>query len=312
MFPAVAPGEVRAKLPASPPEHGRAVRGRAARPRRADHAGPHALEPPALLRVLREHRLGAGDPRRAADRGAERERDGVDHLARRRPSSSRSSSTGSRELLGLPAGLHGHIEDTASTSTLAALAAARAERPGGVVYRLRAGALLGREGGAAPRARAPRRSRSTTSSGCCPDFPLDDATAVVATVGTTSTTSVDPVPELAGALRGGGRLAPRRRRLCRLGRCLPRAPLVPRGRRPRRLDRRQPAQVAVHAGGLLDALDAAARVVPRGVRRVGRLHGRAPRARSTSATTARRSGGASARSSSGRCCAATAARGCRR
>ena len=30
--------------------------------------------------------------------------------------------------------LHGHIEDTASTSTLAALAAARGLRPGGVVY----------------------------------------------------------------------------------------------------------------------------------------------------------------------------------
>jgi aromatic-L-amino-acid decarboxylase len=30
-----------------------------------------------------------------------------------------------------------------------------------------------------------------------PEFPLDEATAVVATVGTTSTTSVDPVPELA-------------------------------------------------------------------------------------------------------------------
>ena len=38
------------------------------------------------------------------------------------------------ELLGLPAGLHGHIEDTASTSTLAALAAARTLRPGGAVY----------------------------------------------------------------------------------------------------------------------------------------------------------------------------------
>src|ERR671938_665890 len=38
------------------------------------------------------------------------------------------------QLLGLPRGWHGHIEDTASTSTVAALAAARQLRPGGVVY----------------------------------------------------------------------------------------------------------------------------------------------------------------------------------
>src|SRR5579862_4129368 len=38
------------------------------------------------------------------------------------------------DLLGLPAGWHGHIEDSASTSTLAAIVAARALRPGGVVY----------------------------------------------------------------------------------------------------------------------------------------------------------------------------------
>src|SRR6266545_959992 len=37
------------------------------------------------------------------------------------------------QLLGLPAGWHGHIEDTASTSTVAALAAARVRRPGGAV-----------------------------------------------------------------------------------------------------------------------------------------------------------------------------------
>src|SRR5215212_5736210 len=34
------------------------------------------------------------------------------------------------QLLGLPAGLHGHIEDTASTATMVALAAARAASPG--------------------------------------------------------------------------------------------------------------------------------------------------------------------------------------
>ena len=34
------------------------------------------------------------------------------------------------QLLGLPAGLHGHLEDTASTGTMAALAAAREAKPG--------------------------------------------------------------------------------------------------------------------------------------------------------------------------------------
>src|SRR6185503_4086251 len=36
-----------------------------------------------------------------------------------------------RQLLGLPQGLHGHIDDTASTATIVALAAARELRPGG-------------------------------------------------------------------------------------------------------------------------------------------------------------------------------------
>ena len=169
------------------------------------------------------------------------------------------------QLLGLPRGWHGHIEDTASTSTVAALAAARTLRPGGVVYASeqanfsveKAARLVGLEF---------RTVRSTTSSGCAPDFPLDDATAVVATVGTTGTTSVDPVPELArrceeagvwlhvdAAYAGSAAICPELRW------CLD-------GCRPRRLDRRQPAQVAVHADGLLGAVDAPARGVPRGVR----------------------------------------------
>jgi aromatic-L-amino-acid decarboxylase len=100
------------------------------------------------------------------------------------------------QLLGLPREWHGHIEDTASTATIAALAAARRLKPGGVVYASeqanfsveKAARLVGLEFRSVPvddefRMRA--------------DFPLDDATAVVATVGTTGTTSVDPVPELA-------------------------------------------------------------------------------------------------------------------
>jgi aromatic-L-amino-acid/L-tryptophan decarboxylase len=101
------------------------------------------------------------------------------------------------QLLGLPAGLHGHIEDTASTSTLAALAAARAIRPGGAVYASeqahfsieKAARILGMELRLVP---------VDDEFRMLPDFELDPgAAAVVVTAGTTSTTSVDPTLAIA-------------------------------------------------------------------------------------------------------------------
>src|SRR5436305_1555304 len=107
------------------------------------------------------------------------------------------------QLFGLPREWHGHIEDTASTATVAALAAARTRRPGGVVYASeqanfsneKAARLVGLEYRKVP---VDDAFRMTT------DFPLDDATAVIATVGTTGTTSVDPVPALADRCEAAG------------------------------------------------------------------------------------------------------------
>jgi aromatic-L-amino-acid decarboxylase len=107
-----------------------------------------------------------------------------------------------RQLLGLPDGWHGHIEDTASTSTLAALIAARHVTGRNVVVAsehshssIEKGArMLGME----------LRKQPTVELAMSTDFAIDDVACVVATVGSTSFASVDPVRELAGRARDAG------------------------------------------------------------------------------------------------------------
>ena len=101
------------------------------------------------------------------------------------------------QLIGLPEGWHGHIEDTASTSTLAALIAAREATGRRIVVCSehahssveKAARMLEMDLRKVP-ADAEFRMRAD-------ELALDDAAVVVATVGSTSTTSVDPVPAIA-------------------------------------------------------------------------------------------------------------------
>jgi aromatic-L-amino-acid/L-tryptophan decarboxylase len=105
------------------------------------------------------------------------------------------------ELLGLPADWHGHIEDTASTSTLAALTVARHSTGRNAVLFSehahssveKAARILGLEARKLPTDDMFRLRTDAVAR----ELERDDVAAVVGTVGTTSITSVDPIPELA-------------------------------------------------------------------------------------------------------------------
>ena len=109
------------------------------------------------------------------------------------------------QLLGLPEDWHGHIEDTASTSTFAAIVAARHARPDRRVVVCseqahssveKAARMAGLETRAVPVDDSYRMRADALD--------LADAVAAVATVGTTSSAAVDPVPAVADACARDG------------------------------------------------------------------------------------------------------------
>jgi aromatic-L-amino-acid decarboxylase len=109
------------------------------------------------------------------------------------------------DLLGLPVDWHGHIEDSASTSTLAAVIAAREATGRDLVVCSdqahssveKASRMLGMRLRKVPSDASYRMDASALGD-------LGEAACVVATVGTTATTSVDPVPAVADACAAAG------------------------------------------------------------------------------------------------------------
>jgi aromatic-L-amino-acid decarboxylase len=108
-------------------------------------------------------------------------------------------------LLGLPHGWHGHIEDSASTSTLAALIVAREHTNRDLV-------VCSEEAHSSVEKDVRMLGMRLRKVPCDEQFrlapellgDLSDAAAVVATVGSTASTSVDPVPAIAEACERSG------------------------------------------------------------------------------------------------------------
>ncbi len=109
------------------------------------------------------------------------------------------------KLLGLPDGWHGHIEDTASTGTMAAMIAAR-ETTGRneVVCSEQTHSAV--EKGARMLGMELRKVATDDAFRLCVDAlgDLSQTALVVATVGTTASASVDPVPAIADACEAAG------------------------------------------------------------------------------------------------------------
>jgi aromatic-L-amino-acid decarboxylase len=196
VLPRVEPGDIRARLPVAPPEQPESF---ADVLRDLDEIIVPGLTHWQSPRFFAYFAVSASEPGILAELLAAT-LNSVAFIWRTSPASTELEALTldwTAQLLGLPKDWHGHIEDTASVSTIAALAAAREATGGRVVVCSeeahssveRAARLLGLETRKVPVDDAFRMRVDAAD--------LTDAAAVVATVGTTSTTSVDPVPALA-------------------------------------------------------------------------------------------------------------------
>lgn len=206
-FPVLAqvePGAIRSRLPAEAPERGESFESvlrdldeillpgvtHWQSPRFFAYFAATASEPGILGELLAATLNSVGFVWRASPALTELEEHVLDWTAR---------------LLGLPGGWHGHIEDSASTSTLAALCAAREARPGARVVVASAEAHSSVEKACRILGLELRKVPVDAAYALRPDLlDLEGACAVVATVGTTSTTSVDPVAAIADACEAAG------------------------------------------------------------------------------------------------------------
>jgi len=199
----VEPGEIRARLPQSPPEQPEPFSAvlrdldeillpgitHWQHPRFFAYFAVSSAEPGILAELLAATLNSVAILWRTAPASTELEVTVLDWVA---------------QLVGIPREWHGHIEDTASTSTLAALIAARRATGRNVVVCSehahssveKDARMLGMEVRKVPADEAFRMR---------PDaLELDDAGVVVATVGTTSSTSVDPVAAIADRCAAAG------------------------------------------------------------------------------------------------------------